>query len=563
MKFTLALLTTLSLCLSAHAASFPYITLNGQTNRLSDNGTVPTYNGTPIGSNSTNTGNWLPSGTTNSTLTGTASTGKLIATDGTTLTVPADGPSALSLSQSGSDYAWTMASDALTNIWGWAQVGGDSLIVGVSDSTGALSTEGFELVADFGMKIDQGTGNNLNVASLTGDSGLVGLDGSGTLTIATLANWTNAAGIFTGETGKYITAAGTLATPSGTGNMVNTGTSVVGNIPVYTDTSGTALSPLGGGIANISPIVLYAASAGTGAAGRTNFLVGLGGYNANASGKLHTNDVAQWHQLETMWEAFPGQFQTEEYITYISPDNSVQYRPWSILVRTNGYSEVNNAVDNTYFSAPSNAVPFMNIHATAGTSAGSATLNGIFTTMTNSSNNGGVSIKGGVLDIWDTALTTKFEIESYDLGTPLVQNAGGGSFPLTFFNFTSLQMFNVPITFTSGFATSRDAGIARDSAGVVRITDGSTGKGQVIAAGAGSYAVSTITTAATGATNTLGVNVILYVTAATSAALTDNLGTNEFSGVTIAAFTPIRVQPGGKFTGTSITYATGTPSHAW
>ena len=79
----------------------------------------------------------------------------------------------------------------------------------------------------------------------------------------------------------------------------------------------------------------------------------------------------------------------------------------------------------------------------------------------------------------------------------------------------------------------------------------------------GSTGTGTITTASTGATNTLGVNVILYVTAATSAALTDNAGTTEFSGVSIAAFTPIRLQPGGKFTGTSITYATGTASHAW
>lgn len=81
--------------------------------------------------------------------------------------------------------------------------------------------------------------------------------------------------------------------------------------------------------------------------------------------------------------------------------------------------------------------------------------------------------------------------------------------------------------------------------------------------GVGSLATGTITTSATGATNTLTVNVVLYVTAATGASLTDNAGTTEFSGVTISGFTPIRLQPNGKFVGTSITYATGASSHAW
>lgn len=70
-------------------------------------------------------------------------------------------------------------------------------------------------------------------------------------------------------------------------------------------------------------------------------------------------------------------------------------------------------------------------------------------------------------------------------------------------------------------------------------------------------------TSATGCTNTTAMNQIAYVTAATGASLTDAAGTTEFSGVTISAFTPIRLQPGGKFVGTSITYATGTSSHAW
>jgi hypothetical protein len=81
--------------------------------------------------------------------------------------------------------------------------------------------------------------------------------------------------------------------------------------------------------------------------------------------------------------------------------------------------------------------------------------------------------------------------------------------------------------------------------------------------GIGTTGTNTVVTAATGATNTLSYDIILYVTTATSAALTDNAGTTEFSGVAISAFTPIRLQPGGKFTGTSITYATGTTSHAW
>lgn len=81
--------------------------------------------------------------------------------------------------------------------------------------------------------------------------------------------------------------------------------------------------------------------------------------------------------------------------------------------------------------------------------------------------------------------------------------------------------------------------------------------------GFGSRGAGTVTTSATGATNTSRVNVILYVTAATGAALVDSAGTTEFSGVTMTSFTPIRLQPNGTFIGTAITYATGTSSHAW
>lgn len=81
--------------------------------------------------------------------------------------------------------------------------------------------------------------------------------------------------------------------------------------------------------------------------------------------------------------------------------------------------------------------------------------------------------------------------------------------------------------------------------------------------GFASYATNaTMTTTATGCTNGTVINQIIYVTAATGASLTDNAGTTEFSSVTITAFTPIRMQPNGKFVGTAITYAAGTASHA-
>lgn len=70
-------------------------------------------------------------------------------------------------------------------------------------------------------------------------------------------------------------------------------------------------------------------------------------------------------------------------------------------------------------------------------------------------------------------------------------------------------------------------------------------------------------TTSTGCTNSTGMVQIAYVTAATGAALTDNAGNTEFSSVTISAFTPIRIQNGGKFTGSAITYATGSAAHAW
>lgn len=73
----------------------------------------------------------------------------------------------------------------------------------------------------------------------------------------------------------------------------------------------------------------------------------------------------------------------------------------------------------------------------------------------------------------------------------------------------------------------------------------------------------TMTTSETGFTNTTTVVQVAYVTAATGASLNDNAGTTEFSGVTISSFTPIRIQVGGKFVATAVTYATGTSAHGW
>lgn len=82
-------------------------------------------------------------------------------------------------------------------------------------------------------------------------------------------------------------------------------------------------------------------------------------------------------------------------------------------------------------------------------------------------------------------------------------------------------------------------------------------------AGFGSHSVTTGSPTSTGWTNSTTVNQILYVTAATGASLTDNAGNTEFSGVTIANFTPVRIQPNGAFVGTGVTYATGSGAHAW
>lgn len=91
MRLFIQLLAATSLVLPALGASFPYITLNAHTNRLSDNGTALTFNGAPISG-----GNWTASGTTNSVLVGIATTygvnattanlGTLVLTN--TLTVP-------------------------------------------------------------------------------------------------------------------------------------------------------------------------------------------------------------------------------------------------------------------------------------------------------------------------------------------------------------------------------------------------------------------------------------------------------------------------------------------
>lgn len=70
----------LMLPVAAHAAAFPYITLNKHTNQLSDNGTALTFNGSAIGG-----ANWVASGTTNSTLAGMASAGAVVATNSMTL----------------------------------------------------------------------------------------------------------------------------------------------------------------------------------------------------------------------------------------------------------------------------------------------------------------------------------------------------------------------------------------------------------------------------------------------------------------------------------------------
>jgi hypothetical protein len=92
-----------------------------------------------------------------------------------------------------------------------------------------------------------------------------------------------------------------------------------------------------------------------------------------------------------------------------------------------------------------------------------------------------------------------------------------------------------------------------------------TALGAIVATtGFSSLATSTaMSTTANGCTNTTSMVQIAYITAATGATLKDNAGNTEFSSVTIAAFTPVRIQVGGKFTGTAITYAAGAAAHAW
>lgn len=115
---------------------------------------------------------------------------------------------------------------------------------------------------------------------------------------------------------------------------------------------------------------------------------------------------------------------------------------------------------------------------------------------------------------------------------------------------------NVSIGTTNGAGTG---------SGNITVTNSAyVGKGIYITNGIASFCTNaTMVTTTTGCTNMDGINQIIYVTAATGASLTDNAGTTEFSSVTIAAFTPIRIQPGGKFLGTAITYAAGTASHGW
>lgn len=84
-----------------------------------------------------------------------------------------------------------------------------------------------------------GTVSN-NVAS----AGLLAVDATKTNGIAaTKAHITNAWNIFDGDTLKFVNGAGALSAPAGGGNVVNSGASVVGMIPVYTDTTGTAVTP--------------------------------------------------------------------------------------------------------------------------------------------------------------------------------------------------------------------------------------------------------------------------------------------------------------------------------
>lgn len=68
--------------LPSFGAAFPYITLNTHTNRLSDNGTNLTYNGSALAGGGAN---WTASGSTNSTLPGTASANAGIFTNSLTV----------------------------------------------------------------------------------------------------------------------------------------------------------------------------------------------------------------------------------------------------------------------------------------------------------------------------------------------------------------------------------------------------------------------------------------------------------------------------------------------
>jgi hypothetical protein len=70
----------------------------------------------------------------------------------------------------------------------------------------------------------------------------------------------------------------------------------------------------------------------------------------------------------------------------------------------------------------------------------------------------------------------------------------------------------------------------------------------------------TLSVASTGVTNTLAVNYTVFLTAATGLSMSNNAGVAVFTGQTVAALTPITLQPGGKLVGTAITSAGG---NAW
>lgn len=350
----------------------------------------------------------------------------------------------------------------------------------------------------------------------------------------TFAQVTNALSL-TGDTSKFMNGAGLLSTPSSggfSGAVKNTGTPTVGQIPAYSDTTGTNVAPATSIKIGVSTPTNAFVNFGTNAPGgylmssgsQSGISTNLGfnwavqsttfdtnaapdetlwwGYNIGPGGtRANTHDSATGFGIEGNYNFQPGNGRyTEVHLGYIDT-NDVGSRLWSWTIdknNTNNWSHYNSIISDAWYW-PKTQIPWMQFNNTGVTITPSATNTGHYIFM---------GYGGGGYELSETGAATSpvLQLTSFTGGINLPNSGiiggptwqissvvnviadkalqffdGSSNYKLVFFQDRMWQRAASTITWTatSNAADSADTGLARSSAGVVRVSNGSSGGGKL------------------------------------------------------------------------------------